>query len=265
MVIPAIAGDGVLQGLLHDLLTSISLGDYCCPTIVCWDNAPRPVIRSFEQEFPFIESIAYFGETNLNFAKNSNRGLRFVHEQLHLGAFLVNMDVCLPHRIYLERIINCGISSPSQRHIDGAVATKIATMNELCRQICISGRATMKEKRRLSGFCLWISEDALDRIGYLDDVTFIASFEDDDYCVRACLAGLPCTSYDIPVHHELKDRQAQLSTSNSYDFEQLLNHCHRFRRKWGVPHDVEPDEFASYILGHHIWDETWRVPTISAQ
>jgi len=251
LVIPAVESNELCNGLLHNLLTSISLGEYECPVVVCWDNVPQDTISYFEGEFSFVKSLPYFGEKNLNFARNSNRGLRFVHEQLGLGAFLVNMDVCLPHRIYLEQIINSGVSSPRQEHIDGASAIKVSRLNELARQICFRGQPSMKEKQRLPGFCLWISRNALSQIGYLDDLTFVASFEDDDYCIRACLAGLPCTKYEIPVHHELKDRALQLSTTNAYDLEQLVDHFHRFRRKWEIPFNIPREEFPRYILSHH--------------
>ena len=183
-MIPAVESNDRCKGLLHNLLTSISLGEYDCPVVVCWDNVPPDTISYFEGEFPFVKSLPYFGEKNLNFAKNSNRGLRLVHEQLGLGAFLVNMDVCLPHRKYLEQIINSGISSPRQQHIDGASPTKVSTLNEIADQICLRGAPSMKETQKLTGFCLWISENALSKIGYLDDVTFVASFEDDDYSLR---------------------------------------------------------------------------------
>jgi GT2 family glycosyltransferase len=259
LVIPAVENNRLCRELLHNLLTSVSAGEYTCPVVICWDNVPENSIRYFENEFPFVHSLAHSGPENLNFAKNSNRGLRFAYEQLACGVFLVNMDVCLPNKIYLERIINTGVSSPYQKHVEGIASAKVAKLNALAKERCLHEHTLMEEKQRLVGFCLWISRHAFDKIGYLDDVTFAASFEDDDYCVRACLARLPCARYGIPVHHEIKDRLQQLSTTNAYDVEQLVDHFHRFRRKWDIPFNVAHEDFASYILAHRTWESRWKV------
>src|SRR6202012_1991657 len=92
--------------------------------------------------------------------------------------------------------------------------------------------------RRFAAFCMWISKYAFSKIGYLDDNTFTASFEDDDYALRACLAGLPCEQFNILVHHELNDRETQISTTGSYDGNQLVDHMVKFMNKWSIPEGI---------------------------
>jgi|AGTN01.1.fsa_nt_gi Predicted glycosyltransferases len=258
IVIPAVDNNELSAGLLRNLLSSIVIGEYTCPVVICWDNVPQDVIGLFEAEFPFITSLPFLGESCLNFAANSNRGLRYIHKELGLGTFLVNMDVCLPHRRYLEQVITDGVSSPTCRHIDGTAEEKLAILDDIANRGCPQEHAPVVDRHRLLGFCLWISNSTMSKIGYLDELTFKASFEDDDYCVRAWLAGIRCTEHWLPVHHELKGRGENLSTTNAYDTEQLVDHFHRFRKKWNIPFDIPREEFPQYILSHHEWCDDWK-------
>jgi hypothetical protein len=249
--------------LIQTLLTSISWGHYDCPVVICWDNASPAYIKDIEREFPFITSISHIGPKNLNFAKNSNRGLRYVHQELGKSAFLVNMDTALPNKGFLQTIINEGISSPRAHHIKGTPQQKTFNLNKMATPGCPCNKGQNMDKAtpvtRFAGFCMYVSKIAMDKIGYLDDETFVASFEDDDICVRACLAGLPCEMFEIPVHHELEGRdQGQISTTGSYDLQQLAGHIERFRSKWKIPGGVGHGEFADWILKNYTWDDKWK-------
>jgi GT2 family glycosyltransferase len=261
IVIPAVDNSPKCRELLETLLTSISEGYYDCHVVVCWDDASDETIQFFEDKYKWITSLPHKGR-RLNFAKNSNRGLRYVYEELHLGAFLINMDVCLPHKSHLEKIINNGISSPRAIHIDGMVHAKIYALNQKADPSCPCNKTVSKPAepvRKFAAFCMWVSKYAFSKIGYLDEHTFIASFEDDDFCARACLADLPCEQFEIPVHHELKNRELQISTTGSYDMPQLMDHLWKFMKKWGIPMYIPHADFADWILQNKVWEDKWKI------
>lgn len=255
IVIPAVTHNETVKLVLRNLLDTIRWGSYHCPVVVAWDNCSPEVIKEFETEYTFIESLPYNGETNLNFCKNSNRGVKYVYEKYHVGVLLVNQDVCLPHRIAIEKIMNMGISSPKAYHIDGTSGAKFFKLNQMADPGCPCNKTIEVNKgtpvHKFAGFCMWMSKYALGTIGYLDENTFTSSFEDDDYCIRAVLQGLPVEQYEIPVHHELKNREIQISTTGAYDLQLLGASLHKFREKWNIPQKVPHNEFPSYILENY--------------
>ena len=252
ITIPAVTHDERCKKVLHNLLTSISWGKYPGPTVVCWDNSPAGDIQYFTREFPFITSLPFNGEKNLNFAKNSNRGLKYSHEVLKMGTFLVNQDVVLPYHPVLERVMNKGISSPEALHVDGEAGGKFFKLNQMADPTCPcnkSGSTTeATASKRFAAFCLWISPEAFNKIGYLDENTFYSSFEDDDYVLRANLAKIPCEVYNVKVHHELKERETKISTTGAYDLNDLGTSMAKFRYKWGIPGNVPHEQFADYVI-----------------
>jgi GT2 family glycosyltransferase len=85
--------------------------------------------------------------------------------------------------------------------------------------------------RRLTGFCLLVRRDVLERIGPFDERFDMGFFEDDDLCVRAREAGFRLVvAQDVYVHHfgsrtvhalGIEPRQA------------LMENFRRFKEKWG--------------------------------
>jgi GT2 family glycosyltransferase len=84
---------------------------------------------------------------------------------------------------------------------------------------------------RLTGFCLLIRREVLDRIGILDERFGIGFFEDDDLCVRAREAGFRLlVAQDVYIHH-FGNRTFQhlgLDTRRHLEASFAL-----FREKWG--------------------------------
>jgi GT2 family glycosyltransferase/predicted Zn-dependent protease len=99
----------------------------------------------------------------------------------------------------------------------------------------------MKPVIRLTGFCLLVRREVLERIGCrLDERYGLGFFEDDDLCVRAREAGFRLlVALDVYVHHfgSVSFKQAGLNTR-----ERLLANYELFQAKWGP-------EFAA---GYHL-------------
>jgi GT2 family glycosyltransferase/predicted Zn-dependent protease len=86
--------------------------------------------------------------------------------------------------------------------------------------------------RRLTGFCLLVRREVLDRIGSFDERFGMGFFEDDDLCVRAREAGFRLLiAQDVFIHH-FGNRTFQ---GMGFDTRQRLEeNFERFRNKWGA-------------------------------
>ncbi len=93
---------------------------------------------------------------------------------------------------------------------------------------------------RLTGFCLLIRREVLDRIGGLDERFGPGFFDDDDLCVRAREAGFRLVlALDVFVHHHGSRTFAGLGIDVR---RQLAANFAVFREKWG------PERSAGYRL-----------------
>jgi GT2 family glycosyltransferase/tetratricopeptide (TPR) repeat protein len=92
----------------------------------------------------------------------------------------------------------------------------------------------------LSGFCLLVRRDVLDRIGSFDERYGLGFFDDDDLCIRAREAGFQLwLAADVFVHHF----GSRTFTSLGVDCrQQLLANFDQFKSKWG------PERCAGYHL-----------------
>jgi len=84
---------------------------------------------------------------------------------------------------------------------------------------------------RLTGFCLLVRREVLDKIGGFDERFGLGFFDDDDLCVRARQAGFELLlAQDVFVHH-FGNRTFQGLGVNCR--EQLTGNFERFKAKWG--------------------------------
>ncbi len=101
-----------------------------------------------------------------------------------------------------------------------------------------AGRAL--EVERLTGFCLLIRREVIDRIGGLDERFGLGFFDDDDLCVRAREAGFGLrVALNVFVHHFGSRTFAGLGIDCH---RQLEENFARFQVKWG------PERSAGYRL-----------------
>jgi len=89
---------------------------------------------------------------------------------------------------------------------------------------------------RVVGFCLLTKREVIDRIGGLDERFGSGNFEDDDFCVRASLAGYNARiARDVFIHHT----GSQTFKSAKIDFHKSLTHnWELFKTKWRIPAHV---------------------------
>jgi pyrroloquinoline quinone biosynthesis protein E len=86
--------------------------------------------------------------------------------------------------------------------------------------------------RQLILFCLFVRRHVVDKIGGFDPLFGKWGWEDDDYSVRAQLAGFQLlVADDIFIHHE----GSYTSRSASLDYKQLhQQNWHHFKNKWKI-------------------------------
>jgi glycosyltransferase involved in cell wall biosynthesis/GT2 family glycosyltransferase/tetratricopeptide (TPR) repeat protein len=91
---------------------------------------------------------------------------------------------------------------------------------------------------RVIGFCLLARRAVLDAVGGLDEQFGSGNLEDDDFCIRAHLAGFETRIADDAFIHHVGN-----ATFNGarIDYRQaILTNWELFKRKWGIPVEVPP-------------------------
>ena len=94
------------------------------------------------------------------------------------------------------------------------------------------------EVARLSGLCMAIARPVLDRIGGFDTRFEVGNLEDDDYSLRARLAGFRLWVADDSYVHHFGHKTFAL-TGEDYDALMRANTT-RYVVKWNLPEDVDP-------------------------
>jgi O-antigen biosynthesis protein len=148
---------------------------------------------------------------NLGFAAGCNLGMRLARGGRIL---LLNNDVVLPAGWLgglldcLEREPGAGIVGPMSNEVAGAqrvAATDYRSMSELEAFARAFGQAHYGRRipvGRVVGFCMLFTREVLECVGELDITFGSGNFEDDDFCLRAALAGFGCViAGDVFIHH----------------------------------------------------------------
>jgi len=102
------------------------------------------------------------------------------------------------------------------------------------------------ETNRIVGFCLLARREIINQIGGLDEQFGRGNFEDDDFCIRAALAGFKVRiALDAFIHHT--GNQTFKGAGIDY-YQSMLDNWELFKSKWNIPLDTpldEPFEFPS--------------------
>jgi GT2 family glycosyltransferase/Flp pilus assembly protein TadD/predicted SAM-dependent methyltransferase/predicted O-methyltransferase YrrM len=148
---------------------------------------------------------------NLGFAKGCNQGIEASQGEFIL---LLNNDVVVGEG-WLFGLLNClnhgpaaGIVGPMTNNISGpqqVVSDEYRSVDDLDRYVVRFRKLYHHRRiplRRVVGFCMLFKRALAEQIGLLDESFGTGNFEDDDFCLRAALAGY--NNYiagDIFIHH----------------------------------------------------------------
>ncbi|HEU0265769.1 MAG TPA: glycosyltransferase, partial [Geobacterales bacterium] len=214
---------------------------------------------------------------NLGFAKGCNQGIEAATGELIL---LINNDVVVTAgwlaglKEVLASAPEIGIVGPMTNNISGPQRVqKVAYegRNGL-DEYAASFRALYRHRRlplqRIVGFCMLFRRELVQRIGLLDERFGSGNFEDDDFCLRAELAGFRnMVAADVFIHHH----GSKSFVGNRLDYGgTIIANRSLYDEKWGgvLSASLEGKQLLALKAlrmsaeFHEVWDEEKAVQVL---
>jgi GT2 family glycosyltransferase/Flp pilus assembly protein TadD len=177
--------------------------------IIVVDNCSTDKTRSYLKALPGVDVL--LNDENVGFPAACNQAINRADGDYVL---LLNNDVVVTEG-WLERLVEIGESDasiglvgPISNSISGLQLDKnarynaIPEMHKYARALRKRNRGDIAPAPRIAFFCTLIRKELLDRIGGLDERFSPGNFEDDDFCLRAQLAGFKTLiARDVFIHH----------------------------------------------------------------
>ncbi|TBL75402.1 glycosyltransferase family 2 protein [Paenibacillus thalictri] len=203
------------------------------------DNGSTDGTLSYLETVPQSRLIA--NVANQGFAAGNNQGMaaaRGTHILLLNNDTIVTPEWFSGLHSCLERDPSIGIAGPVSDNV--APIQRIQTppfrsMDELnataylCRA---QNKGAGFYSHKLIGFCMLFHQSLLDKIGGFDERFFPGNYEDDDFSIRARIAGKRLwVAQDVFIHHE--GQGTFRSDGVDYRLSTLAN-AEKFREKWNI-------------------------------
>ena len=186
-------------------------------------------------------------DKNLGFCVGNNQGIALAQGDYLL---LLNNDTVVTPG-WLNRLIaaaerkpEIGIAGPMSNYVDGAQRLKeigydpcsLGGLDQFAQAFAEAHAGQREPIWRSVGFCMLIKRAVVETIGGLDERYGVGHFEDEDFCLRAALAGFrACIAKDCFIHHF--GNRTFKETRIDYDAN-LNRNWDIFKKKWGVSADV---------------------------
>ncbi len=214
--------------------------------IILIDNASSDKTKTaFDTEINFVR---YFrNEVNLGFPAAVNQGITKA-----LGKFILvlNNDTILTDNL-VERMLEIaesdekiGLVGPLSNEVSGlqkddnAKYQSIEEMHKYAERLRETNKNELLYFPRLAFLCTLIKREVIEKIGGLDERFSPGNYEDDDFCLRAQLAGFKTViAKDTFIHH-FGSRSFKADGNKVYQ-DRLDKNRKIFYNKWNVtPEDV---------------------------
>lgn len=187
-----------------------------------------------------------FNSTNKGFPKGVNQGIN-----LAIGKYVLiaNNDIVVT-RGWMERMIEVaeskseiGLVGPISNSVSGVQLDKaakydsIVQMHKYAKQIQKKNHNKIVEFPRVAFLCTLIKKEVIEKIGGLDERFSPGNFEDDDFCLRAQVAGYKTViAHDVFIHHY---GSKSFKANGIDEYAKRLEHNKQvFIDKWGA----DPEE-----------------------
>jgi GT2 family glycosyltransferase len=231
------------QGMLQQCIDSIEKYTPEPHEIIVIDNASTDDTAEYLQKL--TGKVRYkICHSNLGFAGGTNQGLMMARGNTIL---FLNNDTVVTEG-WLQNLLHClnsnpkiGLVGPVTNYISGEqlIETSYSSMDEMhqfARGYNISDPNKWKTTSRLTGFCVLMRREVLDRLGNLDEGFEIGNCEDDDYGLRARLLGLDLMiAKDTFIHHVGSVSIKALGDK----FEEVYGkNLEFYANKWGDTHSL---------------------------
>ncbi len=208
--------------------------------IIVVDNGSDDETRTFLERQDDITLIR--NERNLGFPQACNQGMAAAAGRY---VVLLNNDVFVSEE-WLTGLLECaesddkiGIVGPMTNYISGpqmyrnASYRDISEMSSFAVEFRQANRRNWTEFPRITGFCMLIKRELIEKIGGLDSEFGIGNCEDDDYSLRSNLAGFKnVIAGDVFIHHFGSKTFQQAGVETLVDRIQVNEKI--FEEKWGV-------------------------------
>jgi len=220
----------------------------CVESLLQHTHAPYELIfvdnGSTDGTVPYLRSLpgarVIENRDNRGFAAGCNQGLAAAQ-----GEFLVllNNDTVVTEG-WLEGLLRClqthpsvGLVGPMTNYVGGPQLERdvpyrtLEEMHRFAAEYARRNRYRYLPTSKLVGFCLLLRREVMEKIGLFDERFGLGNFEDDDYCLRAQLAGYKLLiAGDVFIHH-FGHRTFQ---GNNIDWKaQMQINLEQFLQKWG--------------------------------
>jgi GT2 family glycosyltransferase/glycosyltransferase involved in cell wall biosynthesis len=189
----------------------------CVESVLNWTDAAHQVLliddASSDQRLgelinfyalQYEHITAYRNAQNLGFVKTCNSAFAFVSQQKH-DVVLLNSDTIVTAN-WLEKLIVAAYSSDMVGTVtpltnNGTICSVPAWLeaNEIPTGQTLESFAELIESKSLRkypriptavGFCMYIKQEVLNKIGYFDEINFYRGYgEENDFCCRASQQG----------------------------------------------------------------------------
>lgn len=220
--------------------------------IIVVDNASADGSKEFLQSWSAegINRKRILNDENLGFAAANNQGLKAA-----IGDYLVmlNNDTCVTSGwvktlfSHCQRDNSIGLIGPVTNNIgnEAKIDIQYKSMSDMHTEassytLCHVGQ--LYPLNTAAFFCVMISRDTFDLVGYLDEDFGRGFFEDDDYCRRIEKNGLRIVcAEDVFIHHNLS---ASFNKLNDKVRQELFEKNKKiYEKKWGawMPHRYRSD------------------------
>ncbi|NOX19354.1 MAG: glycosyltransferase family 2 protein [Chlorobi bacterium] len=135
-----------------------------------------------------------------------------------------------------------GVVGPISNKVSGVQIVKetnyesIDEMREFAEKISRENKGKFFEFPRVAFLCALIKREVIEKIGGLDERFSPGNYEDDDYCLRAQLAGFKTVvALDVFVHHY---GSKSFTAEGEEKYQRLLQkNKKKFIEKWGATPD----------------------------
>ncbi|MGV7223971.1 MAG: glycosyltransferase [Nitrospinales bacterium] len=184
---------------------------------------------------------------NLGFAAGNNQGMTVARGQYIL---LLNNDVVVTPGwldrmiVSLERHPQIGIVGPRSNYVSGpqlvsSISYNVDTLKGLTgysENFAAEHKNEATRILRVVGFCMLIKRSVIEKIGGMDERYGLGNFEDDDFSLRAALAGFESwMAEDCFIHHfgSRTFAGAKIDFSKSLQRNWIV-----FKKKWELPDEL---------------------------
>jgi|GEM_PF-541409 len=183
---------------------------------------------------------------NMGFPGGVNQGIKAASGKYIL---IANNDIIVTEN-WLNRMVEAAESNPSvgivgpvSNSVSGVQVDKeakystIVEMFDYARKISVNNKGKMFEFPRIAFLCTLVKKEVIDKIGGLDERFSPGNFEDDDFCLRAQIAGYKAVVLqDVFVHHF--GSKSFTAEGNQNYIDRLEKNKQIFIDKWGA----DPEE-----------------------